>query len=270
MTYGTRSVASLCFAASCLQIGLQALKYLLDRPTTIPVTSPESDHLRPGPMPISRQRMMSEDGGHVNMTSPRSIRSVHSAQSYSITPRAMRSQTQLSTQSSAGKRPGTPAAEYLRWAEVPQSPTRSIRSYRQSQSYRTDVEDEDYEAVEAAEETFELHDEPFEAMENVRACCDGEHDLGTLSRRPGQPHHHHHHQHQQHPTRLPPSRPQTPAERPTSPSAWSFRSKTGSAYSEGGSRLSQWAGEAKRSIRFTNRGKSPAPRPSLNIPRSNS
>ena len=59
----------------------QALTYLLSRPTTIPVTSPESDHLQPDPVPISRQRMISEDEGHVDMTSPKRIHGVHSAQS---------------------------------------------------------------------------------------------------------------------------------------------------------------------------------------------
>lgn len=224
----------------------------------------------PRPMASPHQRKFSsEDGNQRNvMTSPKSTRSIHSTHSYSITPRAMRSQTQLSVQSSMGKRPGTPAAEYLRWAEEAQkSPTRSVRSFRGGVPYADD--DDDYEAVEPAGElSFELNDEGFEAMENVRACCDGEHDLGTLSRRPGsrQHHHHHHHHHNGPVGNL--SRPQTPAERPTSPSGWSFRSKT-SGHSEGGSRLSQWAADTKRSIRFTNRGKSPATRPSLNIPRTN-
>ncbi len=198
------------------------------------------------------------------MTSPRSI---HSAHSYSITPRAMRSQTQLSIQHSIGKRAGTPAAEYLRWAEDAQkSPTRSIGSYRQGPSHTMD--DDDYDHIDGGEETFELApgDEEYEALENVRACCDGEHDLGTLSRRPGQAarHHHHHHHHRQGSQ----SRPQTPAERPGSPSAWSFRSRAGSTVSEGGSRLGQWAGDAKRSLRL-NRGKSPATRPPIPMPRSN-
>ncbi|KAG9005157.1 hypothetical protein FRB90_010545, partial [Tulasnella sp. 427] len=235
-----------------------ALKYLLDRPSTIqPDEANGGQPMRPGPSP--HQRKFSSEGGNM-MTSPRSVRSIHSTHSYSITPRAMRSQTQLSVQSSHGKRPGTPAAEYLRWHEEDQkSPTRSVRSYRQSGPYVDD--DDEYEAGEPAGElSFELNDEGFEAMENVRACCDGEHDLGTLSRRPGSRQHHHHHHHHHNGPLNNISRPQTPAERPTSPSGWSLRSKA-SGQSEGGSRF--------RSIRFINRGKSPAPRPSLNIPRTN-
>ncbi|KAG8894303.1 hypothetical protein FRB99_001361 [Tulasnella sp. 403] len=92
----------------------------------------------------------------------------------------MRSQTQLSHQGSIGKRPGTPAAEYLRWAEEAQSPTRSVRSYPHAS--RTDDEEPDNVDAAAGEESFELNDEGFEAMENVRACCDGEHDLGALEK----------------------------------------------------------------------------------------
>ncbi|KAG8882348.1 hypothetical protein FRB97_008362 [Tulasnella sp. 331] len=239
-------------------IWFKALNYLLIRPSTVPVAEPSREQLQPPASPMRHRKFSTEVGSNgTYMTSPQSVRSVHSGHSYSITPRAMKSQTQLSHQGSLGKRPGTAAAEYLRWAEDAHSPTRSIRSYRQAHPPTAD--DDDYENVDAAEESFELHDEPFEAMENVRACCDGEHDLGTLSRRPDsrqQVHHHHHAAHLQ-------PRSQTPIERPNSPSAWSFRSKAGSTQSEKGSRLSQWAGDAKRSIRFTSRGKSPATRPPL-------
>ncbi|KAG8980710.1 hypothetical protein FRB93_009042 [Tulasnella sp. JGI-2019a] len=238
-------------------IWFKALNYLLIRPSTVPAASPAGEQLQPPTSPMRHRKYSTDVGPNGTvLTSPQSVRSFQSGQSYSITPRAMKSQTQLSHQGSLGKRPGTPAAEYLRWAEDAQSPTRSIRSYKQAHPPTAD--DEDYENVEAAEMSFELHDEPFEAMENVRACCDGEHDLGALSRRPSsrqQVHHHHHH----HSAHLQP-RSQTPVERPNSPSAWSFRSKPGSTHSDRGSRLSQWAGDAKRSIRFTSRGKSPAMR----------
>jgi len=121
-----------------------------------------------------------------------------------------------------------------------------------------DDDDDDLDHVDEAELTFELNDapdSPFDPMENVRACCDGEHDIGTLSRRPSsRQHQHHYHPNHNHIH----SRSQTPVERPASPSAWSFRSKANSSQSDRGSRLREWASETKRSIRFTNRGKSPA------------
>ena len=120
----------------------------------------------------------------------------------------MCNQTQLSTQSPAEKRPQTPAAEYVRRGEVPQSPTKPIRSYSQSQSGRPDADDKNYEAVDAADESFELHGELFEAMEDVRACSDGEHDLGLLTCRLGQGHHQQHQKYyhvSRHVVRRPPS-----------------------------------------------------------------
>ncbi|KAG8947008.1 hypothetical protein FRC03_001229 [Tulasnella sp. 419] len=237
-------------------IWYNALNYLLARPSTVPMGPPSTENLN---SPNDLQSPAPRPG---LIASPRSVRSVHSTHSYSITPRAMRSQTQLSHHGSIGKRPGTPAAEYLRWAEDPQSP-RSIRSYRQEQSNNEGPED--FDPADPAEEvTFELNDNGFEGLENVRACCDGEHDLGTLNRRPSQHQHHHHHHH---PVNHTHSRPTTPAERPISPSAWSFRSKSGSTHSDGG--LFGWAGDAKRSIRFK-RAKSPAPsKPGIPFARSN-
>ncbi|KIO17010.1 hypothetical protein M407DRAFT_33348 [Tulasnella calospora MUT 4182] len=226
-----------------------ALKYLLDRPSTVPVDGSTGG---PPARPIAspHQRRFSEDGSHGNlMTSSRSP-------DPTLHPK-FHGEATWNTSCRVPTLGGRGAEE----------PTRSARSYRQSAGYADD--DDDYEAVDSTSElSFELNYEGFEAMENVRACCDGEHDLGTLSRRPGsrQHHHHHHHHHNGPPGNV--SRPQTPAERPTSPSGWSFRSKT-SGHSEGGSCLSQWAADTKRSIRFTNRGKSPATRPSLNIPRTN-
>ncbi|KAG8922861.1 hypothetical protein FRC01_013515 [Tulasnella sp. 417] len=167
-----------------------ALKYLLDRPSSIPVNEPTNGPPS-RPMASPHQRTFSsEDGNPGNlMTSPRSIHSTHSD---SITPRAMRSQTRLTIQ------------------KAQKSPTPSVRSYRQGAGYGDD--DDDYEAINPAGElSFELNDEGFKAMENVRACCDGEHDLGTRSRRPAS---RQHHRHNGPVGNL--SRPQTPAERPPS------------------------------------------------------
>lgn len=126
-----------------------------------------------------------ERNQHALIASPHSHRSGRSAatvlssggDSYNNTPKGQRGRSQVSLRGSVGKRSGTPAAEYLRWAErePPYSPSKS------------------YEHVGGEEEEdldFELHEETmsdggFEGLENVRACCDGRHTVGG--------HHHHHH-----------------------------------------------------------------------------
>lgn len=161
------------------------------------------------------------------MSSPQSRRSAHSglsADSWNHTPKGQgqRSQSQLSLRGSMGKRSGTPAAEYLRWAEreTPYSPSPS-KSYE-----HVGAEDEEL--------SFELHDgnmsdDGYEGMENVRVCCDGRHTVGG--------HHHDHDPHQQHQQQ--PSLTRQPhldvnpreLSRPISP-AWSFRSRADSKDSQ--------------------------------------
>ncbi|BGP16016.1 hypothetical protein JCM10213_005433 [Rhodosporidiobolus nylandii] len=91
------------------------------------------------------------------------------------------------------KRPGTVAEEYGR-AHT------SIGMYSSPHSIRTmsdfggsgwDNEDGSMEVVDRSEIPPGAgdDDDEFEGLENVRACCDGKHDVGSLSRR------HHHHRH---------------------------------------------------------------------------
>lgn len=165
------------------------------------------------------------------MSSPQSHRSGHSAlsaDSWNHTPKGQgqpqRSQSQLSLRGSMGKRSGTPAAEYLRWAE-----REGAYSPSPSKSYeRVRPEDEEL--------SFELHDgnmsdDGYEGMENVRACCDGRHTVGGHHVHDHDPHHTH--QQQQ------PSLARQPhldvnareLSRPISP-AWSFRSRADSKDSQ--------------------------------------
>ncbi|VDC07939.1 unnamed protein product [Peniophora sp. CBMAI 1063] len=242
-------------------IWLNALKYLLARPNTVggPMGGPMSGPMG-GTMPRGGPRPMSPDGLSTELppteegrpagllSSPQSFRSQRSTNGeWNITPRGQRSRSQISMGGSIGKRSGTPAAEYLRYAnDGPYSPTKSFEHVGGPGA--TD-EDEDLD--------FELHDDSlsdggFEGLENVRACCDGRHTVGG--------HHHHHHHHHEH-SHAPPTRngstqsylqngPQ-PRERsrvrggqqhldaqpvdprPSSP-AFSFRSRAGSTTSDGG------------------------------------
>jgi hypothetical protein len=170
------------------------------------------------------------------MSSPQSQRSARtgrtglSGESYNNTPKGQRSQSQLSLRGSVGKRSGTPAAEYLRWAERdgPYSPSPS-KSFEHIGG-RHDEDEMDFELHDGA-----LSDGGYEGLENVRACCDGRHTVGG--------HHHHHHDHDPHHNHQSrePSHARQPhldtnprdINRPISP-AWSFRSRSGSAHSKDG------------------------------------
>ena len=149
---------------------------------------------------------------------------------WTITPRGQRSRSQMSVRSSIGKRSGTPAAEYLRWADGPGSPgARSLIHTFENSGAGLDDDDDDLD--------FEIHDsiangqEEFEGLENVRACCDGMHTVGRSGMAAHQ-HHHHHHYHQgtvgneRHQEMLQPSRPTSPA--------FSFRSRASSTKSRDG------------------------------------
>ncbi|KAJ4490125.1 hypothetical protein J3R30DRAFT_3728922 [Lentinula aciculospora] len=217
------------------EIWLNSLKYLLARHGPGQSALPGNTTVVPD-SPLSGD-FSAEDDRHLAVnSSPRSQRTGRSLRSetpFNTTPRGKRSRSQMSMGGSIGRRAGTPAAEYLRWngPESPYSPSKSF----------VDVpapEDED-------DLDFELHgdsfsDDGFEGLENVRACCDGRHTVGHS----GKHHHHHHHHHESgsqngdhnHTGNSGPARP-------VSPSAWSFRSRTGSANSHegGGTSLFSWA-----------------------------
>lgn len=183
-------------------------------PMSVEERLPEDDHTNGGPIYASPQ----------SQRSTRTTRTGISSDSFNITPRGQRSQSQLSLGGSMGKRSGTPAAEYLRWSTLdPGSPSKSF----------------EHIPANDGELDFELHDdtlsdEGFEGLENVRACCDGRHTVG----RNGKIIHHHDHDHRDQPAPRERSRTRdqhldpNPQElsRPVSP-AWSFRSRAGSATS---------------------------------------
>ncbi|KAI0739174.1 hypothetical protein C8Q80DRAFT_1124536 [Daedaleopsis nitida] len=219
-------------------IWYNALQYLLTRPGQHMMAA---GHPGPGPGPTTPMSPMSANGDLADeypanvMSSPESQRSARTgrtgrSETWNTTPRGQRSRSQISLGGSMGKRSGTPAAEYLRWAEGPSSPTK------------------EYEHIPGGDDgelDFELHDdtlsdEGFAGLENVRACCDGRHTVGRSGRIE---HHHHHHNHAH--NHAPASQNAQPLrareqlldpnamdmQRPVSP-AWSFRSRAGSSTSQ--------------------------------------
>ncbi|KAI0720816.1 hypothetical protein C8T65DRAFT_632906 [Cerioporus squamosus] len=221
-------------------IWFNALQYLLSRPGQSHIAAASNGNGGPAPMsPMSVNGELPPDDYPANvMSSPESQRSARtgrtgrtglSGDTFNVTPRGQRSRSQISLGGSMSKRSGTPAAEYLRWAEGPSSPTK------------------EYEQIPGGENSdeldFELHDgtlsdEGFEGLENVRACCDGRHTVGRSGKIE---HHHHHHHHDNQPPERAPSRARghlldpnaMDIQRPVSP-AWSFRSRAGSATSHDG------------------------------------
>lgn len=184
--------------------------------------------------------------------SQRSGRSEQSGMSgesaWNVTPRGeRRSRSRVSVGGSVGKRTGTPAAEYLRWADGPGSPT----------SYSLHGFEHIGPAVDADEDEldFEIHDtamsdqEGYEGLINVRACCDGRHTVGRSGHIHA--HHHHHHHHPPQPQflksesstqdHLQPSRPVSPAfsYRSRASSTKSREGGTGSLFSRFGTRRSR-------------------------------
>jgi hypothetical protein len=106
----------------------------------------------------------------------------------------------MSTANSLYKRSDTPAAEYENYIAEYGSP-RSVRSYRTHATAgpSTGPEDDSVEVVDRRDALGADDAEGYEGLENVRACCNGEHDVGKLSVSRKQHHylHHHNHQHKQ-------------------------------------------------------------------------
>ena len=94
------------------------------------------------------------------------------------------------------KRSDTPAAEYQNYIQEFGSP-RSVRSYaRPGTSMSVRNPDDSLEVIDRREALGGPVDGEtgYEGLENVRACCDGAHDVGKLSVSKKH-HHHHHHKH---------------------------------------------------------------------------
>ncbi|SCV74331.1 BQ2448_6763 [Microbotryum intermedium] len=92
------------------------------------------------------------------------------------------------TFNSTYKRSGTPANDYQRYNEFGSPRSARTLSFLGDESVEF-IDRRDIPAGFGDEEG----DETWEGLENVRACCDGKHDVGSLSRRSGSNAHHPHH-----------------------------------------------------------------------------
>lgn len=101
----------------------------------------------------------------------------------------------MSNATSLYKRSDTPAAEYENFIAEYGSP-RSVRSYRTGNTAgpsggKGKEVDESLEIIDRRD-VLGAEGDGYEGLENVRACCNGEHDVGKLS--VSKKHSHHHHQ----------------------------------------------------------------------------
>ncbi|KAK4702383.1 hypothetical protein P7C70_g3841, partial [Phenoliferia sp. Uapishka_3] len=164
----------------------QAINYLLARPdVAAPNPNATDTPGRTGPL---RQRMASEDSS--DWGTPKGLYTHGSASDSRLTPKNGPRTKKLSTPSTY-KRAGTVAAEYEQRTTNFGSP-RSLRTFSDFLGGQDSVEFIDRREIPADAGAGD-EDDTWEGLENVRACCDGKHDVGSLSRRGGQHHHHHHH-----------------------------------------------------------------------------
>ncbi|KAM0749543.1 hypothetical protein T439DRAFT_357881 [Meredithblackwellia eburnea MCA 4105] len=169
---------------------LQAINYLLSRPGTSNATRTPAT---PGSMSFPRSGVDSDGEWDVSPNTSATTKGLytHASQSDSrLTPKGGQEprRKKLSTPSTY-KRADTLAADFER-STMFGSP-RSLRTFSDFLGG-----DESVEYVDRSEIPSDLghdDDDGFEGLENVRACCSGKHDVGSLARRHHHHHHHHHH-----------------------------------------------------------------------------
>ncbi|ORX39731.1 hypothetical protein BD324DRAFT_606985 [Kockovaella imperatae] len=198
---------------------MSALLFLLSEsaPTGVANTLKHSSTVRA----MSSRSLAADEQGRLTYTptipkSPMSMRSLHSVNSFTMTPKAYpRPPSALSARAASAmeKRSGTPAFEYYRRHEVPAT---IHGGHRYKGTYKGAPFMEDFDVITA--EDGDDPDASFEGMDNVRACCDGRHTVG-----------HHHHPENESVT----GPPERPAPRSVTPSlrAFSMRSRRASAAS---------------------------------------
>lgn len=235
---------------------------MLERPTPT-AQSPTATQVHGPPVTPVRNGTHNDRGAFTSPGSVRTGRSEFSGMTgespwsmANVTPRGTRmrsrSRSRVSVAGSVGKRAGTPAAEYLRWSEIPGSPSKhGMDSAHGNKSGEDESAELDFEISETLSDQ-----EGYEGLENVRACCDGRHTVGRASGMQNHTHVHDHHSHtigraaHQHPVPTKVHRPipqfasmsgrerealqesqsfnqPQPTSRPSSP-AFSFRSRTSS------------------------------------------
>ncbi|KLU91751.1 hypothetical protein MAPG_10700, partial [Magnaporthiopsis poae ATCC 64411] len=92
-------------------------------------------------------------------------------------------------------------SSYWRASHVGTLRSRSVGAHERSVYEASEVHD----SAEDLRIMYEAQDREAARLENVRACCDGKHDVATLTKRGNQTHHHHHHPH----THTQPGQPST-------------------------------------------------------------
>lgn len=131
-------------------------------------------------------------------TAGKSLYNIETISDTKLTPKPStkkKSSTGAHTSASTYKRSDTPAADYQHFIAEFGSP-RSVRSYGGTHLVGGTGADESMEVIDRRDVLGVDQDgqgNGYEGLENVRACCNGEHDVGRLSVSRKHNHHHHHH-----------------------------------------------------------------------------
>ncbi|CDZ98352.1 Pleckstrin homology-like domain [Phaffia rhodozyma] len=174
-------------------IWCRALTYLLARPAPREANilgTNQVENLEA--TPTFHQRVLTDSGALSNrsayLTSPSSVRSTNLGVPFDFTPKAKQSGSGMSSMfsGSASKRTGTPAHEFLANREEQRQlsasldkPTEGTNMIGTADSFEhIDPDDDDDD------------EDEYEGLDNVRACCGGAHDIGSLASRHSHRHHH--------------------------------------------------------------------------------
>lgn len=155
----------------------QAINYLLARPEPAAPAADEPSAPPPQSVRSHLSRFRSTEGRGV-FTTPPAIRSAiygSPSRAASSDRLGVRGRPSLGTMAS-NKRANTAAAEFLLQASEFGSP-RSVKSSFSPRAVHSSVDVIDRE--EAVDDAASDDQVDYEGLENVRACCDGKHDVGA-------------------------------------------------------------------------------------------
>ena len=160
---------------------LQAINYLLARPDVAPPSTPgPASRSGTGPSSPATQHSRKSAPLDYSRTPTSRLYNLTSQSDSRLTPKASQGKRMSQSVGRTFKRSGTAAEEYERQAAF--GSPRSVRTYNQYIGAEESIEVVDRNEI---PDDFDGVDDEYEGLENVRACCGGSHDVGSLSRRGG-------------------------------------------------------------------------------------
>lgn len=180
MTCGSTCVLRLLVGSAAVpDLAAQAINYLLARPEADTPATDDGPGATPVPDSVRSHlsRFRSADSRGAFMTPPAIRSAIYGTPSRTASTDRLtaRGRPSLGTTGTSTKRANTAAADFLRQASEFGSP----RSMKSSFSPQFTDGSADVITRDEAMEDAASDDGDFEGLENVRACCDGKHDVGA-------------------------------------------------------------------------------------------